>query len=101
VFRLGLPEILVILVVAVVLINPKQLPGIFRKVGKGVRQLGRMRAEFRRSVQEMEEGLGLSENGTPGGGGGQHGAEAGGGAAGRGGRPAPGDRERWDEGGGI
>lgn len=35
-FDIGLPEIFVILTVALIVVGPDQLPGIARKLGKGV-----------------------------------------------------------------
>ena len=56
-FRIGLPEILIVLAVVVILVKPKDLPGFFRKVGRGVRQLRGMRQDFTRSVREMQDEL--------------------------------------------
>ena len=56
-FRIGLPEILIVLAVVVILVKPKDLPGFFRKVGRGVRQLRGLREEFTRSVREMQDDL--------------------------------------------
>jgi sec-independent protein translocase protein TatB len=56
-FRVGLPEILIVLAVVVILVKPKDLPGFFRKVGRGVRQLRGLREEFTRSVREMQDDL--------------------------------------------
>ena len=46
-FGLGMQELLVILVVAVVIIGPKRLPEIARALGKGMR-------EFRRATDEIK-----------------------------------------------
>jgi Sec-independent protein translocase protein TatA len=56
-FRIGLPEILIVLAVVVILVKPKDLPGFFRKVGRGVRQLRGLREEFTQSVREMRDDL--------------------------------------------
>lgn len=46
-FGLGMQELLVILVVAVVIIGPKRLPEIARALGKGMR-------EFRKATDEIK-----------------------------------------------
>jgi Tat protein translocase TatB subunit len=53
-FRIGLPEIIVILVVVLIFVNPKEFPGIFRKLGKFVQQMKNMRDAFKRSLDEVK-----------------------------------------------
>jgi sec-independent protein translocase protein TatA len=47
VFGIGPPELLVILILALIVFGPKKLPEIGRTVGKGLR-------EFRRAQQEIQ-----------------------------------------------
>lgn len=58
-FGLGFVEILVILLVAIVFINPKDLPKLFRRLGRLVRQLRDIRDSsvryMRRIEREIEE----------------------------------------------
>jgi Sec-independent protein translocase protein TatA len=120
-FNIGLPEFLAIALVAIVVIKPEQLPGLFRNLGKGLRQVGRIRNEIMEGLREVKQDLGLDEPAPKGA---LKGAESRG-AAGPGGSfgapggqpPAPADRaaapgnpaaseprsgtESYDKGGGI
>ena len=55
-FGIGLPEMIVIAVVALIFIGPKNLPGVLRSVGRGLVQLKRATNEVRTTVQdEMDQ----------------------------------------------
>ena len=49
-FGIGLPELMVILVVALVVLGPKRLPDVARMLGRGL-------AEFRRATSEFKGNL--------------------------------------------
>jgi Tat protein translocase TatB subunit len=49
-FGIGMPELMVILVVALVVLGPKRLPEIAKALGKGL-------AEFRRATSDINEEL--------------------------------------------
>jgi Sec-independent protein translocase protein TatA len=57
VFGIGIPEILIIALVALVFLNPKDLPDLFRNLGKGYRQIRRMREDFMKEVDGIKEGI--------------------------------------------
>lgn len=52
-FGIDSPELMVIAVVALVVIGPKELPGMLRSWGKWMAQMRGMAAEFRGHVDEM------------------------------------------------
>ena len=51
-FGIGLPELIVIMVIALIVIGPSKLPDLARALGKGM-------AEFRKATQEIKESLDL------------------------------------------
>src|SRR5919198_4378251 len=52
-FGIDSPELLVIAIVALIVIGPKELPGMLRSWGKWMAQMRGMAAEFRGHVDEM------------------------------------------------
>jgi Sec-independent protein translocase protein TatA len=51
-FGIGLSELLVIAVLFLIIVNPKEIPGIFRKIGKTYQGMRKMREEFLRNLEE-------------------------------------------------
>ena len=49
-FNLGMPEIILILVVALIVMGPKKLPEMAKSLGKGLR-------EFRKAADDLKEGV--------------------------------------------
>jgi len=60
-FGIDSPELLVIAVVALVVIGPKELPGLLRTWGKWMAQMRGMASEFRGHVDEMVRQSDLDE----------------------------------------
>jgi Tat protein translocase TatB subunit len=51
-FGIGLPEILVILVVALVVVGPSRLPELAKSLGKAFNEFKRMADEVKETIQE-------------------------------------------------
>jgi TatA/E family protein of Tat protein translocase len=54
-FGIGLPELIVIMVIALIVIGPNKLPDLAKALGRGL-------AEFRKASQELKESLNLNED---------------------------------------
>jgi sec-independent protein translocase protein TatB len=53
-FGIGFPELIIILVIALIVIGPSKLPDLARALGKGM-------AEFRKASQEIKDSLNFDE----------------------------------------
>ncbi len=53
-FGIGLPELIIIMIIALIVIGPSKLPDLARALGKGM-------AEFKKATQEIKEGLDLDK----------------------------------------
>ena len=64
-FGIGLPEMIIIAVVALIFIGPDKLPGVMRSIGKSLVELKRATSDVRSTVQEemqkIEEEIELKE----------------------------------------
>lgn len=53
-FGIGMPEVIIIMIIALIVIGPSKLPDLARALGKGM-------AEFRKATQELKDSLDLNE----------------------------------------
>jgi Tat protein translocase TatB subunit len=54
-FGIGLPELIIIMVIALIVVGPKKLPDLAKALGKGM-------AEFRKATHEIKDSLDLDED---------------------------------------
>ena len=54
-FGIGLPELIIIMIIALIVIGPSKLPDLARALGKGM-------AEFKKATQEIKDSLELDED---------------------------------------
>lgn len=54
-FGIGATELIVILLIALIVLGPKEIPKVARTIGKGMRELQRAKDELKESIQFDED----------------------------------------------
>ncbi len=56
-FGIGMPELLLILALALIVLGPKKLPELARALGKGIAELRRATEEIKDEFRQMEDDI--------------------------------------------
>jgi len=54
-FGVGTSELVIILVIALLILGPKEIPKVARTIGKGMRELQRAKDELKKNIEFEEE----------------------------------------------
>ena len=54
-FGIGMPELLLILAIALIVIGPKKLPDLAKSLGRAMREFKKATSEFKESIQLDED----------------------------------------------
>ena len=54
-FGIGMPELILILAVALIILGPRKLPGIARALGKGISEFRRATSDLKDEIRKVEE----------------------------------------------
>jgi len=54
-FGIGMPELILILAIALIVIGPKKLPGLAKSLGRAMREFKRATSEFKESIEINDE----------------------------------------------
>jgi Tat protein translocase TatB subunit len=52
VFGIGLPELILILVLALIILGPRQIPELAKSIGRGIAELRRMSEDLKGSIEK-------------------------------------------------
>ncbi len=61
-FGIGLPEFILILILALIILGPRRIPDLARALGRGIAELQRMSDDLKRSLEEETYGEELHQD---------------------------------------
>ena len=60
-FGIGIPELMIIMVIALIVVGPHKLPELARSLGKGLAEFKKASSDFRRNIEEETKAAEVKE----------------------------------------
>ena len=63
-FGIGIPEMMIIMVIALIVVGPHKLPELARSLGKGLAEFKKASNDFRKNIEEESRSTDVKEQAT-------------------------------------